>query len=153
MKGPYHEHLEISSSLALSFFEGNWATVHVHICQFFMLQVRLHMYVYVPNKANQSALDTTGFSILIFWTSGFWPRVRARALHAPVFYAKRGAARSPLPPSARSVAASLLLVHPPKIKITYFQKKNFPSGPNSGRQGVYLSTGLTCTLLSYIAPY
>jgi hypothetical protein len=48
---------------------------------------------------------------IIYITSGFWPRVRARALRAPVFLgplpAKRAAAR---PPAHRSFAA------PPKIK-------------------------------------
>jgi hypothetical protein len=33
------------------------------------------------------------------------------------------------------------------------ETKCFPSGPNSGARGIYLSTGLSCTLLSYIAPY
>ena len=48
------------------------------------------------------------------YTSGFWPRVRARALRAPVFWntlpCQTGAAR-PTPP----IAASLLLIRPPKI--------------------------------------
>jgi hypothetical protein len=53
-----------------------------------------------------------------WWTSVFCPRVRARALRAPVFlahcHAKRGAARPLLP-----VAASLLLILPPKIYKIY----------------------------------
>jgi hypothetical protein len=43
-------------------------------------------------------------------TSGFWPRVRARALRAPVFldhlHAKRGATR---PPGHRSFAAPVFI--------------------------------------------
>ena len=64
-------------------------------------------------------------------TSGFWPRVRARALRAPVFWghcqAKRGAAR---PPVHRSFAAS------------YSYPKNKNNLPNSGRRvkGYILST-------------
>jgi hypothetical protein len=54
-------------------------------------------------------------------TSGFWPRVRARAPRAPVFWAhchaKRGAAR-PHP--------SQLHIHWPK---NYYQKLKLPSGP------------------------
>ncbi len=54
-----------------------------------------------------------------YWvTSGFWPRVRARALRAPVFlssFPKRGAARPPHP----SIAASLLLIRSPNIYKIY----------------------------------
>jgi hypothetical protein len=57
-------------------------------------------------------------------------------------------------PSARSIAASLLLVHPPEIKITYFQKQKASlQAQTRAARGVYLTTGLSCTLLSYIAPY
>jgi hypothetical protein len=75
-------------------------------------------------------------------TSGFWPRVRARALCAPVFLGllPRLTGRcTPLPP----IAASLILIYP----------QNFPSGPNSRRHGRISSIGLSCTLLSYIASY
>jgi hypothetical protein len=51
-------------------------------------------------------------------TSGFWPRVRARALRAPVFFGlinmQNGALRAPLP-----IAASLLLT-------LYLPPKPFP---------------------------
>jgi hypothetical protein len=51
----------------------------------------------------------------IFHTSGFWPRVRACALRAPVFFGlintQKGALRAPPPP----IAAPLLLIHPQKI--------------------------------------
>ena len=81
-------------------------------------------------------------------TSGFWPRVRARALRAPVFLGSYtlslGAARPPLP-----IAALLLLIYPPKLSLR----------PELGRQG-RLSfhwaklhpTELYCILLSYAAP-
>ncbi len=53
-------------------------------------------------------------------TSGFWPRVRARALRAPVFLGLIATANGALraPPAHRSFAAPL------KIKIDYFQKQN-----------------------------
>jgi hypothetical protein len=96
--------------------------------------------------------------MLIWYTSGFWPRVRARALRAPVFFwaykhAKRGAARPP------PMAASLLLIHPPKIKNKLFpETKCSPSGPNSGRGRLSFHwaklhpTELHCILLSYATP-
>jgi hypothetical protein len=43
---------------------------------------------------------------------------------------------------------------PSQLRCFLFTPQNFPSGPNSGSQGcVYLSIGLSCTLLSYIASY
>ncbi len=64
---------------------------------------------------------------------GFWPRVRACALRAPVFLGSlprpTGAAR---PPAHRSFAA------PPKTKNKLFPvTKCFPSGPNSGCKGLF----------------
>ncbi len=52
-------------------------------------------------------------------------------------------------PAHRSFAAT------PEIKkIDLFpETKCFPSGPNWGRQGRIFSTGLSCTLLSYMASY
>ncbi len=78
---------------------------------------------------------------MILKTSRFWPRVRARALRAPFFFGsltcKTGALRAP---------------RPSQLRCFLFTPQNFPSGPNSGRQGcVYLSFGLSCSLLSYIA--
>ncbi len=76
-------------------------------------------------------------------TCGFWPRVRARALRAPVFFRlinmQNGALRAPPP-----IAASLLLIYTPKLSLR----------PELGQSGVvYLSIGLSCTFLSYIASY
>jgi len=60
-------------------------------------------------------------------------------------YAQRGAAG---PPAHRSYAA------PSKIKNRLFpETKCFPSGPNLAARGVYFFTGLSCTLLSFAAPY
>jgi hypothetical protein len=56
-----------------------------------------------------------------------------------VKYAQRGAARPP------PIAASLLLIYPPKL----FLRPEL--GPPC--RGVYLSIGLSCTLLSYIASF
>jgi hypothetical protein len=59
-------------------------------------------------------------------TSGFWPRVRARALRAPVFFGlinmQNGALPAPL--AHRSFAASY----------NVFTPQTFPSGPNLGHQ-------------------
>ena len=80
-------------------------------------------------------------------TSGFWPRVRARALRAPVFLdsLRRPTGRY-APPAHRSFAAPL------KIKICYFQKQNvFLQAQTRAAWGIHFSTGLSCTLLSYIA--
>ncbi len=77
--------------------------------------------------------------------SGFWPRVRARALRAPVFLSylthKQGRCASPPP-----IAASLLLIYTSKHSLR-------PELGPSGGGCVYLSFGLSCTLLSYIASY
>jgi len=81
-----------------------------------------------------------------FLTSGFWPRVRARALRAPVFFRlinmQNGALRAPPP-----IAASLLLIYTPKLSLR----------PELGQSGVRISfhwaklhpPELHCILLSY----
>jgi hypothetical protein len=64
-------------------------------------------------------------------TSGFWPRVRARTLPAPVFLG------SLLHPTGHCAPP-----HPSQLRCSYKSKNNrlfpetkyFPSGPNSGRQ-------------------
>jgi hypothetical protein len=67
----------------------------------------------------------------------FWPRVRARALRAPVFLGsltrQKGALRA-TPPVHRSFAAS----YSSKIKITYFPKKMLPFRPKLGPPGTYI---------------
>ncbi len=83
-------------------------------------------------------------AIQIFLTSGFWPRVRARALRAPVFFGSfnmpNGALRAPPP-----MAASLLLINPTKRSLR----------PELAPRGAYIFhwAKLHCTLLSYIASY
>ncbi len=74
------------------------------------------------------------------WTSGFWPRVRARALRALVFL---GAL--PCPPAHRSFAA------PPKIKKLTIKQNVFLQAQTRAARGIYFFTGLRCTLLSYAA--
>ncbi len=85
-----------------------------------------------------------------FRTSGFWPRVRARALRAPVFLVAlpRLTGRcAQSPPIADSL-------HPPKNKNKIFQKQNvFLQARTRAARGIYFSTGLSCTLLSYAATY
>ena len=80
-------------------------------------------------------------------TSGFWPRVRARARPCAartrlfgLIDMPNGALRAL--PAYRSFAASYL---PPK---TLSQART-----RSARGCLYLSIGLSCTLLSYIASY
>jgi hypothetical protein len=86
----------------------------------------------------------------IFYTSGFWPRLRAPyAARTRLFgftaTPKRGAAR---PPDHRSFDA------PPIIKNKLFSEQNvFLQAQTRAARGIYFSTGLSCTLLSYAAPY
>jgi hypothetical protein len=80
--------------------------------------------------------------------SGFWPRVRGRALCAPIFLGPLIHQMGRYAPPHRSFA------DPTKIKNKLFpETKCFPSGPNSDRQGCIFSTGLGCTQLSYIVAY
>ena len=74
-------------------------------------------------------------------TSGFWPRVRARALRAPVFLGS--------------------LLRPSQLRCFLFTPQNLSSGPNSGHQGrlsfhwskLHPTELLVhCILLSYAAP-
>ena len=90
------------------------------------------------------------------YTSGFWPRMRARALRAPVFLGSvpRQKGRC-APPVHRSFAASY---SSPQKNHLIPETKCFPSGPNSGRHGRISfhrsklhPTELHCTLLSYAA--
>ncbi len=67
----------------------------------------------------------------IFRTSGFWPRVRARALRAPVFL---GSVPRQKGRCAPPVHRSFLFIPPPKKNLIP-ETKCFPSGPNSGSQG------------------
>jgi hypothetical protein len=78
----------------------------------------------------------------LYGTTGFWPRVRARALRAPVFLGALPRQTGRCAPLAyRSFAAS------------YLSPKAFPQARTRSARGEYLSIGLSCTLLSYIASY
>jgi hypothetical protein len=74
----------------------------------------------------QYVLYMCGTALLL--TSGFWPRVRARALRAPVFFRlinmQNGALR--VPPAHRSFAAS------------YLQPKTFPQARTQAVRGAYI---------------
>ncbi len=54
-----------------------------------------------------AAEKSANLIICLYVTRGFWPRVRARALRAPVFLGlllrSRGALGAPLPPTAASL--------------------------------------------------
>jgi len=56
---------------------------------------------------------------LIYNTSGFWPRVRACALRAPIFLSSLPPQTGRCAPPTPSIAASLLLIGPPKIYKIY----------------------------------
>jgi hypothetical protein len=110
--------------------------------------------------------------INIIKTSGFWPRVRARALRAPVFLdpLARQTGRCAPPPRPSQLRCS-----PKNIEISYFQKQNVffqaqtrsarrqwrisfhwtieASKYNIPRPSPYLShpSKLRCTLLSIVA--
>jgi hypothetical protein len=96
------------------------------------------------------------FFYKILYTSVFWPRVRARALRAPVFLGSLTHQKGRCAPPRQSQLRCFLFF---KNKNNLFpETKCFPSGPNSGRQG-HISfhwaklhpTELHCTLLSYAA--
>ncbi len=53
------------------------------------------------------------------YTSGFWPRVRARALRAPVFLGSLPRQTGRCAPPSPPIAASLLRIWPPKIHKIY----------------------------------
>ncbi len=80
-----------------------------------------------------------GFWFVYRENSGFWLRVRARALRVPIFFGSlihRKGRYAPLP----SLIASLLLLH--LRKINYFQKQNASLHARTrSAKGVYLSTG------------
>ncbi len=86
----------------------------------------------------------------LLYTSGFWPRVRARALRAPVFLGsltrQKGAARPPRPSQLRCFSFF-------KNKNNLFSKKMLPfrlQAQTRAARDIYFSTGLSCTLLSYV---
>ncbi len=87
-------------------------------------------------------------------TSGFWPRVRARALRAPVFSGSLPHQPGRCAPPRLSQLRCFLF-DPPKIKkLTISRNKNASLQDQTwAARGVYLSTGLSCTLLSYAIPY
>ncbi len=108
---------------------GRWLTIGIYLC----------------GKERSEQILRTGWADPVHpkqhiysKTSGFWPRVRARALRAPVFLGlltcQTGRCAPPPP-----IAASLLLIYPQKLSLRPL--------------GVYLSIGQSCTLLSYIASY
>ncbi len=86
--------------------------------------------------------------ILLSLTSGFWTRVRARALRAPVFLGSllRPTGRcAPLHPSQLRCS--------PQTKKNYFQKQNVSLQPQTrAARGICFPTGLRCALLSYAVP-
>ncbi len=89
-------------------------------------------------------------------TSGFWPRVRARALRAPVFLGSLPRQSGRCAPSH----PSQLRYSPKNIKINYFQKQNvFLQGQTrAARSGIFFHwvnlhpAELRCTSLSLPAP-
>ncbi len=86
----------------------------------------------IPVAIFGSVIDSFGCCV------GFWPRVRARALRAPVILISLSRPTGRCASAYRSFAA---FIYTPKLSLRL----------ELGRQGVYLSIGLSCTLLSYIA--
>jgi hypothetical protein len=84
----------------------------------------------------------------LYYTSGFWPRVRVRALRAPVFELMATRNRALPPPAHRSVAARQKYKNKSSSPFlsAFPETKCLPSGPKSGQQGD--PTELRCTLLS-----
>jgi hypothetical protein len=93
---------------------------------------------YMAAKLQERVKYNDNFSLDSYLiTSGFWPRVRA-----PVFLG-----------SLKCQTGRCAPPRPAQLRCFIFTHQNFPSGPNSGRQGcVYLSIGLSCTLLRSAAP-
>ncbi len=101
-------------------------------------------------------VDFTLITTLSYYvkTSGFWPRVRARVLRAPVFLG-----------SLTWQTGRCAPPRPSQLHCFLFTLQNFPLGPNSGPLGkaapcwatLHLTelccTLLTCTLMSCAAPY
>jgi hypothetical protein len=91
--------------------------------------------------------DKDYYSSTIFFAA----RARPCAERTRLFWlinSPKGALRAP--PVHRKFAAS----YSSKIKITYFPKQNASiQAQTRAARDVYLSTGLSCTLLSCIAPY
>ena len=116
-------------------------------------QVQGHSHYCADQKIRIFINNQSGKTICT--TSGFWPRVHARALRAPVFLGalprQTGRCAPPRP--------SQLHIHQPKnINLIFPETKCFPSGPNLGRQGRISfhwaklhPNELHCTLLSYDA--
>jgi hypothetical protein len=78
------------------------------------------MYVILWERGQRLSVRIVKPGLIVYsvCTSGFWPRVRARALREPVFFGfiavPNGALRAPPP-----IAAALLLIRPPKIFTIY----------------------------------
>jgi hypothetical protein len=70
-------------------------------------------------------------------TSGFWPRVRARELRAPVFLSSLPRKTGRCAPPSPHIAAALLLIRPPKIYKLY---RTWPPPPPHVK-GFFLSIG------------
>ncbi len=113
-----------------------------------LFNVRFHIYIYI-------------YIYIYISTSGFWPRVRARALRAPVFLGSlpRPMERcAPLHPSQLRCS--------PQTKKTISRNKMSPSRPKLGPPGAYVfplgdaapywatlyPRELRCPLVSYAVP-
>ncbi len=122
------------------------ATFCLSILQAFQLLVRPFLLPVIGVRVLQPN------TVQYYVTSGFLPRVRARALRAPVFLGSLPhlTGRCAPPPRPSQLRYSL------KNKKT-FQKQNASllgrTRAARGRAYTYLSTGLSCTHMSYIAPY
>ena len=78
--------------------------------------------------------DIPAYLTMVYHTSGFWPRVRARALRSPVFLSSLPPQTGRFAPSP-PIAASLPHIRPPKIFTIYWTWA-------AHVKGFFLSTGL-----------
>ncbi len=112
--------------------ESRW--MQLYLCLLF-LPLRLYQTCMTGRRrlAGRSFPPESWTTCKIYLTSGFWPRVCARALRPPVFLGSLPSPRRRCAPSThRSFAAPPA---PPEIKNKLFpETKCLPSGPNSDCQ-------------------
>ncbi len=92
--------------------------------------------------------SNNSLNIQLYNTSGVWPRVRARALSAPVFFGSL-----PRPTGRCAPLHPLQLRCSPQTKKNYFQKQNVSiQAQTRAARCICFPTGLRCALLSYAVP-
>jgi hypothetical protein len=143
--------LPLYPSRIANFLKHNMADLIMSLCTGSNTLLKPAIYPGLSSKAHTqytSCFKVTQLQCLLFgkgeiWTtSGFWPRVRARALRAPVLLGLLTCQTGRCAPLAHgSFAASYSAP-----KNNYFQKQIASLlAQTRAAKGVYLSTGLSCT--------